>query len=138
MSKMIVRTLAVAALVSALATAASAAPLFNISVLASANQNGPYTSALTVEPGHTYFYEVVGKVASIGTVNTHTNGTINSQSAADGANSMSVTLLDSGANPIQINFNSSFLGTTGSNPAAAADWNGAPGFSGGTIGSVGG
>ena len=85
MPKLVVRTFATAIAVSLCASMATAAPLYNISVLASSSQTGPYTSSLEVQPGHTYFYEIVGKLNPIGTVNTHTNGTINSVSAADGA-----------------------------------------------------
>jgi hypothetical protein len=115
---------------------ATADPLYNISILASTSQNGPYTSSLEVQPGQTYYYEVVGQVAPIGTVNGPR--TITSQSAADGANSLSVNILANGSNPIQIGFNSSALALTSTIPSSVADWNGAPGFSAGTIADNGG
>ena len=41
-------------------------PLFNIEVLASASPNGPYSSTLTVSPGGSYYFEVVGHWPRLG------------------------------------------------------------------------
>ncbi|MGA2499560.1 MAG: hypothetical protein ABSH20_17625, partial [Tepidisphaeraceae bacterium] len=115
-------------------------PLVNIEILGSASPNGPFVNSLHVSPGQTVYYEVLGELASIGTVNIQApavntlvaggkTNTINSKTAHsgvggpfyDGINSLSFNLVDGAANPIQVSFNAASLATnpsTGDNYSA--------------------
>ncbi len=116
-------------------------PLYNIQILASANQNGPYSSSLNVVPGGTYYFEAVGQLAPIGTSNTQgtTTKTITSEVAGvDGANSLSLNLLDLGSSAIPISFSTATLASASTTPSSAADWDAGTGASPGTPTSTGG
>ncbi len=66
---MISRLFSLALIVMLFGNIASAAPLYNISVLGSTSASGPFTSDLEVTPGQTVFYRLTGSVAPVGTVN---------------------------------------------------------------------
>lgn len=111
---------------------AHAAPLYLESVLGSATPGGPYTSTLSVTPGETVYFEVVGKFAPIGTTNAGTSSTITSITPApnksttgyDGVNSASYNLTASG------NFTGVFTGATLT--TTPDNWAGSLGSSAGT------
>ncbi len=107
------------------ASVASASPLYDINILGSTSASGPFSSTLTVAPGQTYFFELTGQLVS-GATNTQgtTMRTVSSITAADGANSLSLNIVDNGSNPIQ----ASFSGLSLQN-----GWNGGTGDSVGSI-----
>ncbi|MGB7160609.1 MAG: PEP-CTERM sorting domain-containing protein [Tepidisphaeraceae bacterium] len=119
---------AAAATVLALAGAAQAAPLVNVSVLARPSGSvGAFADSIQVEAGQSYEYQVHVSMASIGTQNTQgaTTRTINtlnhnpaSSTQGDGVNSMSFDLLDVDGDGAAISFGAvGQLATSG-----AASW----------------
>jgi len=78
--------------------AASASELIDVSVLASTDPNAPvsaYTSAVSVTPGQTVYYEVVAQLQPTGTVNNTKPYTIASpQSSTDGLGALQFTITD--------------------------------------------
>jgi hypothetical protein len=84
---------------------AMAAPLVDVSILGSTTNGGTYTGSLTVSAGETIYYEVVGQMAPVGTVD-GTKSITSLTAGTDGISSLSYNLLDAGTNPIQISFNS--------------------------------
>jgi hypothetical protein len=101
--------LVVAASAALLPCMARASALVDLQVLGSTDGQN-YSSTLQVVAGQTYDFEVVGQLASVGTVNAHPGGTITSEVAGvDGIGSTNYNLIDNGANPVQISFTSSQL-----------------------------
>ncbi len=103
---------------------ASAGPLYDINILGSTSASGPFSSTLTVVPGQTYFFEMTGQLVS-GATNTQgaTMRTVSSITTADGANSLSLNILDNGSNSIQASFSGLSLqngwdGGTGHTPGS--------------------
>ncbi len=118
---------AAALIASAFAGKASAEPLFNLTVLGSSTgAAGSFTSDLEVAGGQTYFYQVLVSPAAIGTSNTQgaITRTINSLTAADGANSLSFNLVDTANDAIPVDF---------ALPTLAAAWTAGTGASAGTL-----
>jgi hypothetical protein len=112
-----------------------AAPLVQVSILGSTSANGPFSSTLSIAPNTTYYFEVVERLAPVGTTNTHGNITsIDPSTNKDGINSTSINLAASAAN---ITFNSQglTLASSGTTPAAIADWNGSSSAAVGTVGA---
>ncbi|MDR3660266.1 MAG: hypothetical protein P4L86_07680, partial [Mycobacterium sp.] len=108
----------------------------NLEVLASASPTGPFTSSLQVTASETVYYEVVGQLAPVGTVDG--SHTITSLTASDGISSLSFTLLSAGSSTLPISFVSSTLATPSTSPSAAYSWSAGTGASNGALQSVSG
>ena len=124
-----------------LADGVKGAPLVDISILACPTQNGVYSSTLQVTAGQTYYYEIIGQLAPVGTDNSHADIT-SITPGTDGISSLYMNFYDSAsaANGISFSTISNALATPSTTPAAAQNWAGGTGamtatvqnYSGGT------
>lgn len=105
--------------------AAKGAALVNLQILGSTDGGSTYSSSLTVNPGQTIAFEVVGQIAPLGTSNTRSPAT-------------TITSLvpgTDGINSLAFNLNDSDSGTFNTGLALGSGWNGGSGFG---VGSVNG
>ncbi|MDR3636202.1 MAG: PEP-CTERM sorting domain-containing protein [Isosphaeraceae bacterium] len=110
------------ALISGLfAGSASAAPLYYLTLEASTSPTGSFSSTLNnVQANTTYYYEVVGTEAAIGTTNTKLPGGITSQASSDGMTSMGFNITDTSTSATPVVFGGGSPGLSGGNATTLA------------------
>jgi hypothetical protein len=108
-----------------------ASSFFNMRLVASTDVNGPYSPTVAVNPGQTVYYQLMGAMAPLGTVNVQgaTARTINSLvPGTDGALSFWADLFQTAGAGIQVDFQS--VGVLATYPH---DWSAGLGSNGGQL-----